>query len=157
MKILKLIIGGILLLSNMAFAQININSATAEELEKLNGIGAVKAKAIVEYREKNGDFNNVEDLLKVDGIGKGILEKIKSEVVVEPANSATATPTTAATAESDDNNGATTDSAATTTPSASPSASVSPEKTAATKDTDKSEKQDKDEANKDKNSETSKK
>lgn len=140
MKLSKLILGGILLLSNAVFAQININSATAEELEKLNGIGAVKAKAIVEYREKNGAFTKVEDLLKVDGIGKGILEKIKDEVSIEPNASPTATGETSTDAESK-KDVAVTDSTA--TPSASPSASASPEAEPKAKaDTDKSDKKD---------------
>ena len=65
MKILKLLLSSALLLSGSVFAAINLNTATPAELEKLNGIGEVKAKAIVEYREKNGNFTKVEDLLKV--------------------------------------------------------------------------------------------
>ena len=56
--------------------KINLNSATAAELEKgLLGIGAKKAQAIVEYREKNGNFISVEQLSDVSGIGKATLEK----------------------------------------------------------------------------------
>lgn len=55
---------------------VNINTATASEIQdKLVGIGAKKAQAIVEYREKNGKFLNVEQLTEVSGIGKATLEK----------------------------------------------------------------------------------
>ncbi|MGV6987604.1 ComEA family DNA-binding protein [Testudinibacter sp. P80/BLE/0925] len=57
-------------------AKINLNSATAQELEKgLLGIGAKKAEAIVEYREKNGNFISIDQLSDVSGIGKATLEK----------------------------------------------------------------------------------
>lgn len=61
---------------------ININSASVEELEHLNGIGQSKAKSIVEYREKNGGFKNVEDIKNVDGIGEKMFEKIKESITV---------------------------------------------------------------------------
>lgn len=55
--------------------QININTATEKELERLYGIGPVKAAAIIEARE----FDSVDDLIKVNGIGKITLEKIKEQ------------------------------------------------------------------------------
>ena len=55
--------------------KININTATAAELQLLNGIGAAKAQAIVEYREANGKFTSLEDLTKVKGIGPKLIEK----------------------------------------------------------------------------------
>lgn len=54
---------------------VNINSASAGELEKLVGIGPAKAKAIIEYREQNGAFTSVSDLEKVKGIGAKTMEK----------------------------------------------------------------------------------
>ncbi|MBW7473758.1 helix-hairpin-helix domain-containing protein [Paenibacillus oenotherae] len=63
---------------------IDINRASAEELDALPGIGAAKAAAIVKEREKNGRFRTVEDLLRVKGIGPKMLEKIKSSIVVKP-------------------------------------------------------------------------
>ena len=55
---------------------ININLASATELEQLPGVGPATAKAIVAYREKNGAFLRVEDLLKVRGIGPAKLSEI---------------------------------------------------------------------------------
>lgn len=57
--------------------KININTATVEELQKLPGIGPVKAQNIVEYRNKYGKFTSTEELLKVNGIGEKTLDKIK--------------------------------------------------------------------------------
>ena len=59
-----------------------INTATAEELETLPNIGPSRAKAIIEYREKNGPFARVDDLTNVSGIGTGILESIRDLVEV---------------------------------------------------------------------------
>ena len=56
--------------------QININTATAIELEQLAGVGPSTAKAIIEFREKNGAFKTVEDLLNVRGIGPAKLSEI---------------------------------------------------------------------------------
>ncbi|OCF92518.1 hypothetical protein A9G17_04990 [Gilliamella sp. wkB7] len=56
--------------------QVNINTATAEELAKvLTGIGISKAKKIVEYREKFGAFVSIEQLKEVSGIGQATLDK----------------------------------------------------------------------------------
>lgn len=56
--------------------QVNINTATAEELSKvLTGIGMSKAKKIVEYREKFGPFVSIEQLKEVSGIGQATLDK----------------------------------------------------------------------------------
>ncbi len=72
-------------LAAMAMEPIDINSADAAQFEKITGIGPAKAKAIVDYRSKNGPFQKVEDLEKVAGIGPKMLEKIKAEVTVKPA------------------------------------------------------------------------
>lgn len=69
-------------LSFSAFAGVNLNTATQAELESLNGIGPVKAQAIVDYRKKNGGFKSVDELEKVDGIGAITLEKVRKEVSV---------------------------------------------------------------------------
>lgn len=63
---------------------VNINTATAAELQdKLLNIGAKKAQAIVEYREKNGGFKSIEQLTEVSGIGKATLEKNRDRIVLE--------------------------------------------------------------------------
>ncbi len=61
---------------------ININRATAAELEALPGVGAVTAKAIVAYREEHGPFHSVDQLLEVRGIGPGRLEAVRDQVRV---------------------------------------------------------------------------
>ena len=63
--------------------KINLNKATAAELSQLKGIGMKYAERIVEFRDKNGPFKQVEDLLKVQGIGPKILEKNKDRITVE--------------------------------------------------------------------------
>mgnify|MGYP000151979900 CR=1 FL=1 len=61
-----------------AFESININTATEQELtKKLEGIGPAKAKAIVVYRSKYGEFKSLEDLCKVDGISRVTLARLK--------------------------------------------------------------------------------
>lgn len=59
---------------------ININQASQADLEKLNGIGASKASAIIKYREDNGHFSKKEELLKVSGIGEKTLTNIEAEI-----------------------------------------------------------------------------
>jgi competence protein ComEA len=72
----------VLFFATAAFAKVNINTANADELATLNGIGKAKAEAIVAYRTANGNFTTVDDLTKVKGIGDKIIEKIKPEVTV---------------------------------------------------------------------------
>lgn len=64
-------------------AAVNINKASAQELEKLPRVGAKTALAIVEFRETHGKFRRVEHLLLVDGIGDKQFQEIKSLVKVE--------------------------------------------------------------------------
>lgn len=61
---------------------ININTATAEELDSLPGIGPSTAAAIVEDRERNGPFASPEDLMRVSGIGEGKFSKLKDQIRV---------------------------------------------------------------------------
>lgn len=63
-------------------APININTASARELRQLDGIGEAKARAIVEYRARYGEFKSADDLLKVSGIGEKILENIRGGITV---------------------------------------------------------------------------
>jgi len=83
MKKVYLAIMFVLFFAAAAFAKVNINTATVGELVTLNGIGKVKAEAIVAYRTQHGKFQTVDDLAKVKGIGSKIIEKIKPEVTVE--------------------------------------------------------------------------
>ena len=62
--------------------KININRAEAWLLEALPGIGTTKSKAIIDYREKNGFFRNVDELIKVQGISATLLEQIKPFITV---------------------------------------------------------------------------
>ncbi len=62
--------------------QINVNTATAPELESLPGIGPSLAASIVAFRQENGPFTELEDLLAVSGIGPAKLEQIRSFVIV---------------------------------------------------------------------------
>jgi competence protein ComEA len=61
---------------------VNINTAGVEELMTLPGIGKAYAERIVEYRQKNGPFKKVEDLLNVRGIGEKTFVKIKDRLTV---------------------------------------------------------------------------
>ena len=63
---------------------INLNSATAAELEKLPGVGPATAARIVEYRTKNGAFKKVEDLMNVRGIGEKTFLTLKPLITVAP-------------------------------------------------------------------------
>ena len=56
--------------------KININKATNEQLAEIKGLGPKKAQGIIDYREANGDFKNIESLMEVKGIGSNTLQKI---------------------------------------------------------------------------------
>jgi competence protein ComEA len=62
--------------------KININTASADDLASLPGIGPSYAQRIVEYREKNGPFHKVEDLLNVRGIGEKTFERIRDRLTL---------------------------------------------------------------------------
>lgn len=63
--------------------RININTADSTELMMLPGIGEVRAKAIIEYRQRAGEFETIEDIMNVKGIKTGIFSKINSLICVK--------------------------------------------------------------------------
>lgn len=67
---------------NLAYAAVNINTATPAELDGVKGIGPSKAQAIVDYRSKNGPFKSLDDLKNVKGFGEKSITKLKSELSV---------------------------------------------------------------------------
>ncbi len=69
-------------------AVVNLNTATAEQLDSLPGIGAKVAARIIEYRQKNGPFKKIEDLMNVRGIGEKNFLRIKDRITVGPAKPA---------------------------------------------------------------------
>ncbi len=62
--------------------QININTAEREELILLPSIGEGRAEDIIKYREENGDFGRIEDIMQVSGIGEKTFEEIKEQITV---------------------------------------------------------------------------
>lgn len=77
-------------LSASVWAAVDLNKATQAELEGVNGIGPAKAKAIIDYRTKNGPFKSVDDLDKVSGFGKKTVDKVKADITVGNATAAAA-------------------------------------------------------------------
>ena len=62
--------------------KVNINTADAEQLMTLPGIGQAKAKAILEYREQNGGFRSIEEIMNIAGIKDAVFSKIKDQITV---------------------------------------------------------------------------
>ena len=69
--------------STASVGKLDLNRATAEELETLPGVGPVLAERILTYRQEAGNFRSVEELLQVEGIGKARLEGLRDYVTVE--------------------------------------------------------------------------
>ena len=63
---------------------VNLNTATAAELQALPGVGAATAKLILEHRQKNGGFKKIEELMNIKGIGEKSFLKLKPLVTVTP-------------------------------------------------------------------------
>ena len=61
----------------------NVNTASAAELEMLPGVGASRAKAVIEAREAKGGFKSLDDLLAVKGIGEASLAKLRPHLTLE--------------------------------------------------------------------------
>lgn len=85
MKKLLLLIVTLFALVTIAHAGVNINTATQAELQTLQGIGPGKAKAIINYRNKNGLFKSVDDLEKVEGIDPGIIKQVRKDIMISGA------------------------------------------------------------------------
>lgn len=69
--------------ANAQSAKVNLNSADAPTLQReLLGVGEAKSQAIIAYRESNGSFSSVDELLEVKGIGKAILDKNREKLEV---------------------------------------------------------------------------
>lgn len=68
--------------NNEAEGKVNINTATQTELETLNGIGPSTASKIIEYRKQNGNFQSIEEIQNVSGIGDSKYESIKDDICV---------------------------------------------------------------------------
>ena len=66
-----------------AQGKININQAGAEELMTLPGIGESKAADIIRYREENGGFERIEDIMNISGIKEAVFSKIKDKIVIQ--------------------------------------------------------------------------
>ena len=83
MKKLFLILIACFAFATAAFAgQVNLNTASQSELDTLKGVGPVKAKAIMDYRAKNGPFKSVDDLEKVPGFGKKTVDSLRADLTV---------------------------------------------------------------------------
>jgi comEA protein len=67
-----------------ATAPVNLNTATAEQLATIPGVGPRMAERIVDYRQKNGGFKKVEDLMNVSGVGEKSFLKMKPLITVTP-------------------------------------------------------------------------
>lgn len=85
---MKKLLGGLLLslfCAVSAWAAVDLNKANQAELESVKGVGPKKAKAILDYRDKNGPFKSVDDLAKVKGFGKSSVDKVRKEFSVGEA------------------------------------------------------------------------
>lgn len=77
------VLGGALAAGAVPDGVVNVNTATAEELVRLPGIGDSKARAILDYRKERGAFKSVEQLREVKGIGDAALERMRPHVALE--------------------------------------------------------------------------
>ena len=80
MKRIVLALLCVLFLAPAAFAKVNINTATADELASLPGITKARAEKIVKYREDNGFFSSLDDLKNIDMINDKLIETLKEEL-----------------------------------------------------------------------------
>jgi competence protein ComEA len=74
---------------------VDVNTASLEQLNEISGIGDAKAQAIIEYRDKNGPFQSVDELVNVSGIGDKLLARLRPQLTVgSPPGKAPAAKTT---------------------------------------------------------------
>jgi competence protein ComEA len=69
--------------SDAAEGKVNINAASRTDLMKLDGVGSGTAKKIIAYRQANGPFKRPQDLAKIEGVGKDVLEKNAGRITVK--------------------------------------------------------------------------
>ena len=62
--------------------KVNLNEASREELMTLPGVGEAKADSILSYREENGGFDSIEEIMEISGIKEGVFEKMKDKITV---------------------------------------------------------------------------
>ena len=72
-------------LTTFVATQVNINSCTSEELQTLDGIGASISNSIVSYRNEIGSYKQLEDVMKVNGIGNSTFSKLKNFIRLKDA------------------------------------------------------------------------
>ena len=83
-KILTLLAAALFSITAWAAEPVNVNTASAEEIaENLKGIGMSKAKAIVEYRQENGSFIHVDELVNVKGIGIRTVDQNRGMILLQ--------------------------------------------------------------------------
>lgn len=85
----------VLFMTVAAYAGININTASKEELNSLAGIGPIKAEAIMKHRQEKGPFKSIDELKNVYGIGDKLFDQIKSDVTVGSLDAAAEVKSTA--------------------------------------------------------------
>jgi competence protein ComEA len=83
MRMITTLLTAILAPAWLLAGPVDINKADAETLAReLNGVGAARAQAIIDYRQQNGEFRKPEELLNVTGIGPAILEQNRDNIVI---------------------------------------------------------------------------
>jgi competence protein ComEA len=96
----KLILGIVFALFSLcAFAAVDINTATKEELQTLSGIGPEKAQAIIDYRAQHGSFKSADDLQNVKGFGEKSVAKLGDSITVSGSGKGTAKKSSPKTSE----------------------------------------------------------
>lgn len=81
-KIIGAVIAVAALPLGSAFATVNLNTAQQSELQRIKGLDKYKAKAIIEYRARNGRFSSVDELERIPGFDRGLVESVKTEAAL---------------------------------------------------------------------------